>query len=57
MHYNFPHVYKSQIFGQLFLLNICDNQLKRQVYSEGLQRHVTSNKLAQKNYWMGKVFK
>ena len=35
MHYNFPHVYKSQIFGQLFLLNICDNQLKRQVYSEG----------------------
>ena len=57
MHYNFPHVYKTQIFGQLFLLNICDNQLKRQVYSEGLQRHVTSNKLAQKNYWMGKVFK
>ena len=27
MHYNFPHVYKSRIFGQLFLLNICENQL------------------------------
>lgn len=38
MHYNFPHVYKSQIFGQLFLLNICDNQLKRQVYSEGTSK-------------------